>query len=94
MAAGSEIVVHDSALKHGFTEDEIRAAWDSALKIESFVRVRFDKQPPHYMAVGYVGERKVELISYSDGRAWHVFHADSPLSGGFKKEYEKSGGML
>lgn len=88
------VVVYRSALKHGFTEDEIEAAWRSAIETGSFVRVRFDKQPPHYMGIGYVGDRKVELIAVSDGLVWRVFHANAPLTGGFKNEYRESGGLL
>lgn len=88
------IIVFRTALKHGFSEDEVRAAWKSALELESFVRVRFDKQPPHYMAIGYIGERKVELIASSDGFRWRVFHARLAYTGGFKIEYRESGGKL
>lgn len=92
--SGDSIVVYESALKHGFTEAEVRLAWKTALDAESFVRIRFDKQPPHYMGVGYVGNRKVELIAVSDGATWYVFHANSPLTGGFKGEYRENGGLL
>ena len=88
------IVIYDCALKHGFTEDEIREAWESAVKTQSFVRVGFDKQPPHYMAVGFVGDRKVELIAFSEGLVWKVFHARLAFTGGFKNEYREGGGLI
>lgn len=88
------IEVYGSALKHGFSEREVRVAWKSALATRTVVRIRFDKQPPHYMGVGLVGNSKVEVIAASDGFTWHVFHADSPLTGGFKKEYRENGGIL
>lgn len=94
MSGKLKIEVYGSALRHGFSENEVRSAWESALKMETIVRIRFEKQPPHYMGVGFVGNRKVELIAVSDGFRWHVFHAESPLTGGFKKEYKENGGSL
>lgn len=84
----------DSALRHGFSERELRRIWDTVPE-ESVVRVRHAKQPPHYMMVGFTESgRQVELIAYTDGFDWWLFHALTPPTPGFKKEYIKSGGIL
>lgn len=78
--------VTDSALRHGFTEEEVRRAWDNVFE---YVRIRHDKQPPHYMGLSSVGGRTVELIALSTGTDWVVFHAMTPPTRGFMAEYEK-----
>ena len=84
----------DSALRHGLSEDEIRSAWESVI-MDSIVRIRHDKQPPHYMMIGILQNGKtVELIAFSDGLDWYVFHAKTPLTAGFKKEFKENGGKL
>lgn len=85
----------DSALRHGFSEDELRRIWDRAPE-DSVVRVRHWKQPPHYMAIGFTddGKHVVELLAYTDGFDWWLFHAKTPPTGGFKKEYIENGGIL
>lgn len=86
------VVVLDSALKHGFTEEQIRAAWDSL--DGSWVRIRKEKLPPHYMAIGIIGNKDIEMIAFSTGLDFYVFHANSPLSASFRKEYRENGGRL
>lgn len=84
----------DSALKHGFTDGELRRIWDTVPE-DSVVRVRHSKQPPHYMMVGYTGQgRPVELIAYTDGFDWWLFHAYTPITSGFRREYVRNGGFL
>ena len=84
----------DSALRHGLSEDEIRSAWETVI-MDSIVRIRHDKQPPHYMMIGILQNGKtVELIAFSDGLDWYVFHAKTPLTAGFKKEFKENGGKL
>lgn len=59
------------------------------------MRVRHAKQPPHYMMVDFTeSSRQVELIAYTDGFDRWLFHALTPPTPGFKKEYIKSGGIL
>lgn len=86
--------VIESATKHGFSEPELREIWETVPE-ESVVRVRHAKMPPHYMMVGYT-ERglPVELIAFTDGFDWWLFHALTPPSAGFKKEYSRNGGEL
>ena len=63
--------------------------------MDSIVRIRHDKQPPHYMMIGILQNGKtVELIAFSDGLDWYVFHAKTPLTAGFKKEFKENGGKL
>ena len=57
----------DSALRHGFSEDDLRRIWDTVPE-DSVVRVRHAKQPPHYMMVGFAQDGcPVELVAYTDG---------------------------
>lgn len=81
--------VAESALKHGFTESEIKTAWMAAQG--SWRMVRRDKWPAHYMAFGYIGNREVEMIAYSTGNGFVVFHVKSPIGSKFKKEYNRNG---
>ena len=84
----------DSALKHGFSEEELWRVWETVPE-KSVVRVRHSKQPPHYMMVGYTKRgQQVELIAYTDGIDWWLFHAHTPITRGFKKEYIEGGGTL
>ena len=84
------IVVHNSALKHGLTEEDVKSAW---IGVQEYRRIKQDKYPPHYMAVGFLSNGKsVEMVAYSDGLDWHVFHAMSPITGNFKRVYEKEAG--
>ena len=86
------VIVLESAVKHGFTEEQIKAAWESS--DGTWVRVREGKLPPHYMAIGFIGNKEVEMIAFSTGFDYYVFHANSPLSASFKKEYRENGGRL
>lgn len=84
----------DSALRHGFSESELRGIWETVPE-DSVVHVRHGKQPPHYMMVGTtVDGRIVELIAFTDGFDWYLFHAMTPMTPDFKKEYIENGGML
>jgi hypothetical protein len=84
----------DSALKHGFSEDDLREIWNTVPE-GSVVRVRHVKQPPHHMMLGFARDgRQVELIAYTDGFDWWLFHAQSPITSGFKKEYFGNGGTI
>ena len=84
----------DSALRHNITEQEIRFAWNTIIE-SSIVQIRHEKQPPHYMRVGFLPSgAMVEFIAFSDGFDWYVFHAKSPLTAGFKKEFKENGGIL
>lgn len=86
------IYVTESSLKHGFTEAEIIAAWNNVFE---YRRVRSDKHPPHYMALGFLPDgRTVELIAYSTGLDWVIFHAMTPPTPGFMHEYRMNGGRL
>ena len=88
------LYIIDSALRHGFSEGELRRIWDT-VPDESVVRVRHEKQPPHYMMVGFTeDDRQVELIAYTDGFDWWLFHAFTPITPGFRKEYVENGGIL
>lgn len=88
------VVILGSALKHGFSEREVREAWKT-VRPEDLVRVRKDKQPPHYMGVGFLPNGKIiEMIAFSTGYDFYVFHANSPLSASFKIEYRENGGLL
>lgn len=53
--------------------------------------VRRDKWPPHYMAFGRIGNRDVEMIAYSTGSRFIIFHAKSPVGAKFKREYKENG---
>lgn len=84
----------DSALRHGFSEDDLRRIWDTVPE-DSVVRVRHAKQPPHYMMVGFAQDGcPVELVAYTDGFDWWLFHAQMPVTSGFRKEYVVNGGIL
>ena len=84
----------DSALRHGLTEEDIRSAWNAVIE-DSIVQIRHDKQPPHYMMIGILPNgATVELIAFSDGLDWYVFHAKTPLTASFKKEFKENGGRL
>ena len=84
----------DSALRHGLTEEELRSAWNAVIE-DSIVHVRHDKQPSHYMMIGILPNgATVEMIAFSDGLDWYLFHAKTPLTAGFKKEFKENGGQL
>lgn len=84
----------DSALKHGFTEDELREIWNTVPE-DSVVHVRHRKWPAHYMMIGFTEDnQRVELIAYTDGFDWWLFHAKTPPTAGFKREYIENGGIL
>lgn len=90
----SVLNIIDSALRHGFSDSELREIWETVPE-DSVVRVRHSKQPPHYMMVGYTGHgMPVELIAYTDGFDWWLFHACAPVTPGFRREYVRSGGVL
>lgn len=76
----------ESALRHGLTEAEVAYAWEHAFE---HVRVRAEKQPPHYMALGPLPNgRTAEMVGLSVGLDWVVFHAMVPPTPGFMHEYE------
>lgn len=84
------VYVTESALKHGFEDEDIRIAWGNVFE---YRRVRHDKHPPHYMALGVLPDgRTVEMIAYSTGLDWVVFHAKTPPTAGFMHEYGMNGG--
>ena len=84
----------DSSLRHGLTEEDIRSAWNAVIE-DSIVQIRHDKQPPHYMMIGILPNgATVELIAFSDGLDWYVFHTKTPLTASFKKEFKENGGRL
>lgn len=88
------VVVLDSALKHGFSAEDIERAW-STIAQENAVRIRHEKYPPHYMGIGLLPSgRAIEMIAFSDGIDWYVFHACSPLTARFKMEYRDNGGAI
>lgn len=79
-----------AALRHGLTTDEVVHAWDNAFE---YVRCRYEKIPPHYMALGSLPDgRTCELVAFSDGFDWYVFHAVAPVTQGFMHEYRRAGG--
>ena len=78
-----------SALKHGFTKEEVENAWMRAEG--SWRMVRKDRWPPHYMAFGEIGNRECEMVAYSTGKQFVIFHAKSPVGAKFKREYEENG---
>ena len=83
------VVVLESAMKHGMSEDDVRTAWENVQEYRTLTERGW---PPHYMAVGFLSNGKsVELIAYSEGLDWFVFHAMSPVTGNFKRLYEKGG---
>lgn len=51
--------------------------------------------PPHYMMLGTAptGET-VELIAFTDGFDWFLFHAMPATSRSFAHEYRMNGGRL
>ena len=88
------LYIIDSALKHGFSEGELRAIWENVSQ-DSVVRVRHNKQPSHYMMLGRTKNNQlVELIAYTNGFDWFLFHAQTPPTTGFKQEYFRNGGIL
>ncbi len=94
MFGDAVLKIIDSALKHGFTEEELREIWKTVPE-ESVVRIRHEKLPPHYMMIGFTkGGARVELIAYTEGRDWCLFHAYMPTTPGFKREYKKNGGVI
>lgn len=92
MLSGGVTVVYviESALKHGLSEDDIVSAWENVFE---YVRCRHKKMPPHYMALGTLQNgRTVELVAFSTGLDWYVFHAMTPPTAGFMHEYRRNGG--
>ena len=84
----------DSALRHGFSERKLRKIWDT-VPDDSVVRVRHSKHPPHYLMIGFTDDnRQVELIAYTDGFDWWLFHACSPVTPRFRREYIENGGII
>lgn len=84
------VYVIESALRHGLSEAEVESAWENVFE---YVRCRHGKQPPHYMALGSLpGGRTVELVAFSTGFDWYVFHAMTPPTPGFMHEYRENGG--
>lgn len=80
------IRVEPSALKHGLTEDEVIYAWGNLLE---YRRCKRDKYPPHYLALGMLPNgRTVEMVAFSTGFEWVVFHAMTPPTPGFMHEYK------
>ena len=76
-----ELIIHEHALKHGMSEDDIRYAWDNFVKTqprgEDFeVRIGFDADGKE---VGMVGAK------LADGDVL-VIHAKSPAISSIKKE--------
>ena len=76
-----ELIVHEHALEHGLSEDDIRYAWDNFVKMrprgEDFeVRIGFDSAGREIGMVGAV---------LSDGDIL-VIHAKSPAIPSIKKE--------
>lgn len=84
----------DSALRHGYTEETLKKIWETVPE-DTVVRVRHDRMPPHYMMLGTAptGET-VELIAFTDGFDWFLFHAMPAASGSFAREYKMNGGRL
>ena len=84
-----EIYTTRSARRHGFTDDEVVYAWQHAIE---YRRAKGDKQPPHYLALGTLPDgRVVELVAYSDGLDWVVFHCMVPVTKGFMHEWKSVG---
>jgi hypothetical protein len=83
------IYTTESARRHGLTDDEVCYAWAHAIE---YRRVRLDKRPPHYMALGALPDGRVaELAAYSSGLDLVVFHCMTPTTPGFMHEYEGAG---
>ncbi len=81
------IQVLQSALKHGLQEDEVVFAWQNVFE---FRRRSGNKLPAHYLALGTLPCGKlVELVAYSTGCEWVIFHAMSPPTPGVMKEFER-----
>lgn len=79
----------ESARRHGFSDEEVVSAWNSTFE---YRRVREGKQPPHYMALGTLPDgRTAELVAYSSGLDWVVFHCFTPPTPGFMHEYREAG---
>lgn len=80
------VVVEPSALRHGLSEADVAEAWEGVFE---YIRCKDGKLPPHYMALGSLADgRTVELVAYSDGLDWHVFHAMTPPQAGFMHEFK------
>ena len=77
------ITVLPSALKHGLTVSEVEYAWRNVFE---FQRTKGDKLPPHYKALGVLPNgRTAELVAFSTGVEWFVFHAMTPARRDFMK---------
>lgn len=88
------IKVLPSALRHGLGEGEIKHAW-LCMRWCDPIRIRHEKQPPHYMAIGFLPDgRTIEMVAFSDGIDWFVFHAMAPVAPSFRSEYLENGGLL
>lgn len=84
------VYVIESALKHGLSEGEVVSAWENVFE---YVRCRQDRMPPHYMGLSTLANgTTVELIAFSTGLDWYVFHAMTPPTQGFLHEYRQNGG--
>lgn len=83
------VVVLESALKHGLSEDDVRNAWEN---VQEYRTLEERGWPPHYMAIGFLQNgRSVEMIAYSEDLNWFIFHAMCPVTSNFKRIYEKGG---
>ena len=75
----------DSALKHGFSEDDLREIWNTVPE-GSVVRVRHVKQPPHYMMLGDTSTDF--FIDYlNSGQHTITYHLTVTTAGNFAAGY-------
>jgi hypothetical protein len=77
--------VHDHALKHGLSAEEVEFAWNHIIRC---VQRHGTDDPPLWIAIGILSDsRFVELIGFQDIEGvWCVFHAMVPPTKKFKKE--------
>jgi uncharacterized DUF497 family protein len=77
--------VHNNALKHGLSEEDVAYAWDNTIRSR---QRNGTNDPPLWIAIGALPNgRLAELIGFLDSdMVWCVFHALVPPTKKFKRE--------
>ena len=86
-----EVIIAESAFKHGLTEDEILYALNNCL-LSKTIKKPGNPNKTVDMVLGYLqnGNECELIVSQTyDEKCTFVFHAKSPATKGFLKELEK-----
>lgn len=86
------IVIHSHARKHGLTDEQILAAYETGADGRRIRRRDAGADPPRWAMIGFDRQaRQIEIIAVSGvGESIIIIHANY-LTKGFLKEIERSG---